>query len=110
MAFLPPPRLRHFLATPTQDKVDFRAACFCHKNIIDVGFVCSVCLSSALSSSSRRVFEASLITTLVPTSFLPAGTCLFDLPVSFIEGTVSNRHLLTVLLQNKVSYEDASAA
>jgi len=45
MTFLPSPRLRHFLATPTQDKVDFRAACFCHKKIVDVGFVCSVCLS-----------------------------------------------------------------
>ena len=31
---------------PTQDKIDFRAACFCHKNIVDIGFVCSVCLSS----------------------------------------------------------------
>ncbi|KAJ7647123.1 transcription factor Tfb4-domain-containing protein [Roridomyces roridus] len=27
-------------------KVDFRAACFCHKKIVDIGFVCSVCLSS----------------------------------------------------------------
>lgn len=25
--------------------VDFRAACFCHRRIVDVGFVCSVCLS-----------------------------------------------------------------
>ncbi|KAF9454037.1 Tfb4-domain-containing protein [Macrolepiota fuliginosa MF-IS2] len=45
MAFLPPPSIRKVLAVPTQDKVDFRAACFCHKNIIDIGFVCSVCLS-----------------------------------------------------------------
>ncbi|GJJ06273.1 hypothetical protein Clacol_000464 [Clathrus columnatus] len=45
MTFLPPRKLRQYLATPTQDRVDFRAACFCHKNIVDVGFVCSVCLS-----------------------------------------------------------------
>ncbi|KAF9482150.1 Tfb4-domain-containing protein [Pholiota conissans] len=45
MAFLPPPAIRKVLAVPTQDKVDFRAACFCHKNIVDIGFVCSVCLS-----------------------------------------------------------------
>ncbi|KAH9979168.1 TFIIH subunit Tfb4/p34 [Russula compacta] len=45
MAFLPPPSLRHVIAVPRQDKVDFRAACFCHKNIVDIGFVCSVCLS-----------------------------------------------------------------
>lgn len=25
--------------------VDYRAACFCHRNFVDVGFVCSVCLS-----------------------------------------------------------------
>ncbi|GAX73181.1 hypothetical protein CEUSTIGMA_g634.t1 [Chlamydomonas eustigma] len=25
--------------------VDFRASCFCHKRTIDIGFVCSVCLS-----------------------------------------------------------------
>ncbi|KDQ57833.1 hypothetical protein JAAARDRAFT_130607 [Jaapia argillacea MUCL 33604] len=45
MSNLPPPPLRLLLSVPTQDKIDFRAACFCHKNIIDVGFVCSVCLS-----------------------------------------------------------------
>ncbi len=26
-------------------KVDFRATCFCHRKMIDIGFVCSVCLS-----------------------------------------------------------------
>ncbi|KAG1716656.1 hypothetical protein ID866_534 [Astraeus odoratus] len=45
MSFLPPPSVRRVLAVPKQDKIDFRAACFCHKNIVDVGFVCSVCLS-----------------------------------------------------------------
>ncbi|KAH7913906.1 transcription factor Tfb4 [Hygrophoropsis aurantiaca] len=45
MSFLSPPAIRKVLAVPKQDKVDFRAACFCHKNIVDIGFVCSVCLS-----------------------------------------------------------------
>ncbi|EPS97727.1 hypothetical protein FOMPIDRAFT_147470 [Fomitopsis schrenkii] len=45
MSFLPPPGIRQLLSVPTQDKVDFRAACFCHKRIVDIGFVCSVCLS-----------------------------------------------------------------
>ncbi|THV02438.1 transcription factor Tfb4 [Dendrothele bispora CBS 962.96] len=45
MTFLPSPSVRGAIAVPTQDKVDFRAACFCHKNIVDIGFVCSVCLS-----------------------------------------------------------------
>src|SRR6266436_4608919 len=48
MSFLPPPAIRKVIAVPTQDKIDFRAACFCHKNIVDIGFVCSVCLSSQL--------------------------------------------------------------
>jgi transcription initiation factor TFIIH subunit 3 len=25
--------------------VDYRASCFCHKAIIDTGYICSVCLS-----------------------------------------------------------------
>ncbi|KAJ7859736.1 TFIIH subunit Tfb4/p34 [Mycena leptocephala] len=45
MSFLPPPAIRRTLSVPTQEQVDFRAACFCHKNIVDIGFVCSVCLS-----------------------------------------------------------------
>ncbi|KAI0695474.1 transcription factor Tfb4 [Cytidiella melzeri] len=45
MSFLPPPSIRQLISVPTQDKIDFRAACFCHKNIVDIGFVCSVCLS-----------------------------------------------------------------
>ncbi|GLB37602.1 putative transcription factor [Lyophyllum shimeji] len=45
MSFLSPPSIRKILSVPTQDKIDFRAACFCHKNIVDIGFVCSVCLS-----------------------------------------------------------------
>ena len=36
---------REVLITPTHDKVDFRAACFCHGNVVDTGFVCSICLS-----------------------------------------------------------------
>ncbi|KAK4101060.1 transcription factor Tfb4 [Parathielavia hyrcaniae] len=33
------------LVTPSADAVDFRAACFCHRNVVNTGFVCSVCLS-----------------------------------------------------------------
>ncbi|RPD59856.1 transcription factor Tfb4 [Lentinus tigrinus ALCF2SS1-6] len=45
MSFLPPPAIRQLISVPTQDRVDFRAACFCHKRIVEIGFVCSVCLS-----------------------------------------------------------------
>ncbi|KAI1374816.1 transcription factor Tfb4 [Hypoxylon crocopeplum] len=43
--FLADGEARQYLLTPTQDLVDFRAACFCHRNVIDTGFVCSICLS-----------------------------------------------------------------
>ncbi|KAI9744873.1 MAG: RNA polymerase II transcription factor B subunit 4 [Claussenomyces sp. TS43310] len=45
MAFLPDQNARAHLMAPTQDVVDFRAACFCHRDVVDVGFVCSICLS-----------------------------------------------------------------
>ena len=43
--FLPRPALRPKLALPARPGVDFRAACFCHRRLIDVGYVCSVCLT-----------------------------------------------------------------
>ena len=46
MAFLPDQMSRKHLVAPTQGVVDFRAACFCHRRVVDVGFVCSICLSS----------------------------------------------------------------
>ncbi|EJP61268.1 transcription factor tfb4 [Beauveria bassiana ARSEF 2860] len=36
---------REALVAPAHDTVDFRAACFCHGNVVDTGFVCSICLS-----------------------------------------------------------------
>ena len=44
--FLPEPPLRSCLVLPPPVKVDYRAACFCHRELIDIGYVCSVCLSS----------------------------------------------------------------
>jgi len=51
MAFLPDQMSRKHLIAPSQEVVDFRAACFCHRKVVDVGFVCSICLSSTLYSS-----------------------------------------------------------
>jgi transcription initiation factor TFIIH subunit 3 len=51
MAFLPDQTSRKHLVPPTQEVVDFRAACFCHKKVVDTGFVCSICLSSKYSHS-----------------------------------------------------------
>jgi len=45
-AYLPDPCARQLLVSPSGNSgVDFRAACFCHRRIVDVGFVCSICLS-----------------------------------------------------------------
>lgn len=43
--FLPDKETRKILNIPLQNEVDFRASCFCHRNTIDTGYVCSVCLS-----------------------------------------------------------------
>ncbi|CBX92465.1 hypothetical protein IAQ61_006141 [Plenodomus lingam] len=45
MAFLPDVTARASLVVPNAGGVDFRAACFCHRRVVDIGFVCSVCLS-----------------------------------------------------------------
>lgn len=45
-AYLPDQTAREHLIVPGEGEgVDFRAACFCHKRVIDLGFVCSICLS-----------------------------------------------------------------
>ncbi|CZT25030.1 related to basic transcription factor 2 (35 kd SU) [Ramularia collo-cygni] len=45
-AYLPDQTARNHLIMPGESEgVDFRAACFCHRRVVDVGFVCSICLS-----------------------------------------------------------------
>ena len=45
-AYLPDQAAREHLIVPGEGEgVDFRAACFCHRRIVDIGFVCSICLS-----------------------------------------------------------------
>ena len=36
---------RDKLQLPSTEQIDYRAACCCHKQLVDIGFVCSVCLS-----------------------------------------------------------------
>ncbi|KAF2691353.1 RNA polymerase II transcription factor B subunit 4 [Lentithecium fluviatile CBS 122367] len=45
MGFLPDAFARKTLIMPSAGGVDFRAACFCHRKVVDIGYVCSVCLS-----------------------------------------------------------------
>jgi len=61
--FLPSPHLRKMLGAPPPVKVDYRAACFCHRQLVDVGYVCSVCLSifckfSPVCTTCHSVFKA----------------------------------------------------
>lgn len=53
-AFLPDQAARRSLVQPTQETVDFRAACFCHRMVVDIGFVCSICLSSKCYSKIEQ--------------------------------------------------------
>lgn len=36
------------LNLPKQEIVDFRGSCFCHGKVVDLGYVCSVCLSGKI--------------------------------------------------------------
>ena len=66
MAFLPDQTARQWLVPAVESAVDFRAACFCHRNVITTGFVCSVCLSSEFIPdfellSPNLLFSVSLL-------------------------------------------------
>lgn len=56
MVFLPDVTARKWLNMPSAGGVDFRAACFCHRKVVDIGYVCSVCLSSKSLSTYFVVF------------------------------------------------------
>ncbi|XP_028400512.1 general transcription factor IIH subunit 3-like [Dendronephthya gigantea] len=43
--FLPDSSTREGLVMPKAVQIDYRAACFCHRTLVNIGFVCSVCLS-----------------------------------------------------------------
>ncbi|XP_005100664.1 general transcription factor IIH subunit 3 [Aplysia californica] len=60
--FLPDPSSRSKMALPPRAQVDYRAACFCHRNLIEIGYVCSVCLSiycsfSPICSTCQTTFK-----------------------------------------------------
>ncbi|NXD64878.1 TF2H3 factor, partial [Eolophus roseicapillus] len=63
--FLPDQEQRSQLVLPPPIHVDYRAACFCHRNLIEIGYVCSVCLSifcnfSPICSTCETAFKISL--------------------------------------------------
>lgn len=63
--FLSSTSVRETLLLPEKRKATHRAACFCHRNIIDIGYVCSVCLSifctfSPICSSCQTHFRLDI--------------------------------------------------
>lgn len=62
MAYLPDQSARRFLVQAGEEEgVDFRAACFCHGRVVDLGWVCSICLSSEFTSSIQTFPDRVLI-------------------------------------------------
>ncbi|GAA5891708.1 hypothetical protein JCM8208_007377 [Rhodotorula glutinis] len=66
VGFLPGATAHKNLMQPRQEHVDLRAACFCHRRIVDIGYVCSVCLSIFCSplpvcSTCRTKFPMSTL-------------------------------------------------
>ncbi|XP_062532307.1 general transcription factor IIH subunit 3 isoform X1 [Bombyx mori] len=53
--FLPEANERSKLVLPGRGRVDYRAACFCHRELLTIGYVCSVCLSGEFTT--LRHFE-----------------------------------------------------
>lgn len=65
--FLPDSEQRSQLMLPPPVHVDYRAACFCHRNLIEIGYVCSVCLSifcnfSPICTTCETAFKIQLPT------------------------------------------------
>ncbi|XP_028567032.1 general transcription factor IIH subunit 3 isoform X2 [Podarcis muralis] len=63
--YLPDQEQRSQLILPPPVHVDYRAACFCHRNLIEIGYVCSVCLSifcsfSPICTTCETAFKISL--------------------------------------------------
>ena len=78
MSFSPTPCIRKIITVPMEDKTDFRAACFGHKRVVDVGYACLVCLSGLVHPIARPRTPADFLYQ----GLLPTCTRLPKLPVS----------------------------
>lgn len=77
--FLPNTSIRDSLLLPEQRKANHRAVCFCHRNVIDIGYVCSVCLSifctfSPVCSSCQTHFKFNIPSKLMQKKQLTSST------------------------------------
>lgn len=84
--FLPDPATRQKLVLPPAVRVDYRAACFCHRELIDIGYVCSVCLSSEEDFVFRD--NRDLVNSGFSFSILQIQSDLHYLPVSRVDKDV----------------------
>jgi transcription initiation factor TFIIH subunit 3 len=77
MGYLPDATSRQYLNLPGKTEVDFRAACFCHRKVVDIGYVCSVCLSSEFSPIIiAYVLSTDTHSVFCDPAFLPNNQCL----------------------------------
>ena len=80
--------MRKELTLPPPEPVDYRAACFCHRQLISQGHVCSVCLSSKCQFSFNQIQIDVRFTSLVTyylfyvSSFLQIGSIVHNVSVS----------------------------
>uniref|UniRef100_UPI00358DDE2B general transcription factor IIH subunit 3 isoform X1 n=1 Tax=Myxine glutinosa TaxID=7769 RepID=UPI00358DDE2B len=63
--FLSEPDVRRRLLLPRPSRSDVRPACFCHRQLLDIAYVCSVCLSifctfSPICSTCETAFHLAL--------------------------------------------------
>jgi transcription initiation factor TFIIH subunit 3 len=59
---LPDLKTREKLVLPERKALGFKAACFCHRSMVDIAYVCSVCLSifcsfSPICSTCHTIFK-----------------------------------------------------
>lgn len=64
-AFLPDLYTRTKLILPPVGKIDYRSACFCHRELVNMGYVCSVCLSifckfTPICTTCHTVFNTTM--------------------------------------------------
>ncbi|NXU47942.1 TF2H3 factor, partial [Turnix velox] len=76
--FLPDQEQRSQLVLPPPVHVDYRAACFCHRNLIEIGYVCSVCLSSKFISMEKSDFSFNIQMSCFSISLLFPVFCNFS--------------------------------
>ena len=52
---------RGLLKLKYAEEVDLRSTCFCHRRVVDTGYVCSICLSSNLTSYCVRATNCCVV-------------------------------------------------